>query len=280
MMARRKNFLSAALLLLLGIAALCCAGCTTPGGSRTTTPTSYTVMAAATCGVTLSRLLPQTPEYLSAQARLTVKEGDWEAGGDANILLQAPQRFYFEFSGPMGAAAIIASDGRMLQIWDIRAKKMAISPATEELYILTRLPLSAEDFVRMVMIDPPRDTATSMSGFLYNTGGVQINMADAKGHIHTLEFDAKGRVTAYAISHNNQVAAKLRYFGDGVDAHLPYATGQLTTPSSPYVVYLAWRDGSVTTDIQPPPDAFVLDPPPFVKRMHGTIELNLPTRGN
>ena len=275
-----KSFAITTSLLLFGAVALCCTGCTTPGGAKNAAPVSYTVMDADACRAALARMLPPVPEYLSAQARLTVKEGDWEAGGDANILLQAPQRFYFEFSGPMGAAAIIASDGRLLQIWDIRAKKMAISPATSELSILTRLPLSADDFVRMVMIDPPRDTATSVSGFLFNTGGIQINMAGGKGHIHTLEFDNTGRITAYAISRDNQVAAKLRYFGDSVDVHLPYTTGQLTTPSSAYTVYLAWRQGSVTTDIQPPPDAFVLNPPPFVKRMHGTIELNLPTRGN
>jgi len=272
------------LILIISVMTLCVlsyAGCTTTSRApKGAAPTSYTVMNADACRTALKRFLPNTPEYLSAQARLTIKDGDWEAGGDANILLQPPQRFYFEFSGPMGAAAIIASDGQMLQIWDIRARKMAISPATKEMSILTRLPLSADDFVRMVMVDPPYDIASSISGFSFNTGTIQINMADAKGHVHTLELDAKGRITTYAISHNNQVAAKLRYFGDAVDGHMPYTTGQLRTPSSQYVVYLAWRKGSVTTDITPPADAFVLNPPQFVKRIHGTIELNLPTRGN
>jgi|GEM_PF-3181009 len=277
----KRRYFSYALICVLALCTLCIYGCTTTGATgKKARPTSYTIMDADACRATLAKALPAVTENISAQARVTVKDGDWEAGGDANILMQPPQRFYFEFSGPMGAAAIIASDGRMLQIWDIRAKKMAISPATKELSILTRLPLSAEDFVRMVVVNPPVDQSTSISGFRFNTGTMQINMADDRGNVHTLEVNAAGKVSTYAISRNKEIAAKLRYFGDAVDSHLPYTTGQLRTPASQYVVYLAWRKGSVTTDITPPEEAFVLNPPPFVKRMHGTIELNLPTKGN
>ncbi len=212
----------------------------------------------------------------SAQAYLEVHKKDVQVGGDVMILSGGPGEFYVEFTGPLGAQAIVSSDGKLLYVWDVRAKAMAISPADKGIALLVRLPLSAEDFTRLLRGILP--VGKKVAGFRFADGRYQI-ISHTNTAIWMANFAADGRISKCVIeTPNKKTVAAMSYLGSSSGKFLPFTFARLELPNS-IEIDISVRKGSYREDIEYDPAVFVLNPPPFVKKFWGYIELNLPRRG-
>ena len=245
------------------------------------TPADMTSRQALTI---LKESLPRQPGPFSGQASLRMGVKDRTYGGDAEVLLSPPGRFYFEFSGPLGAAAVAASDGSILQVWNIREKKMGVMPAHEELTLMENLPVSAADFTRMTAFLPPlpeeKDPGLKekIRGYKNLDGTVQVMVRGDRGLVHVIDFDEFATPVRYGILKDDRVVVVARYYGQPVHALLPYTTMKLSVPGRSYELTVKWRPDTIMAGVPTPPEAFRLSPPPFVTVFHGSFSLDLPTQ--
>lgn len=217
---------------------------------------------------------------VSAKAYIEFKGGGYSAGGDASILLGGAGEFYFEFSGPFGADAIVASDGSILQAWDVRNRLMAISSAETQTSILLDLPISAKEITYILRASLPDgiDFENRVSAFEFADGRKQINAA-AGDKVYTIEFDASDKPIKYGVAKKGIIAVAAFYYKEAQCAQLPYESVKIVAANAGEI-FINLRDKSAKSGITAPKTAFKLNPPPFVKRVYGEIQLPLPKKSD
>ncbi len=217
---------------------------------------------------------------VSAKAHIDFKGSGYSAGGEASILLGGAGEFYFEFSGPFGADAIVASDGSILQAWDVRGRLMAVSSAETQTAILLDMPVSAKEITYILRAALPAgiDFEKRVSAFEFADGRKQINAAEGD-KVYTIEFDASDKPIKYGVAKKGIIAVAAFYYKEAQCPQLPYTSVKIAAANAGEI-FISLRDGSAKNKITAPKTAFKLNPPPFVKRIYGEIQLPLPKKSD